>query len=259
MNFTKMHGIGNDFILIEGRANELDAMDLPKLAEKLCDRNFGIGADGLIAVLSSKTADVKMRIFNPDGTEPEMCGNGVRCFAKYVWEKMETKKDLLSVETLAGTILPSIIEHKGKIAIVEVDMGIPKDIKNIKIKEYDATSVSMGNPHCVIFVDDTNKIALDQVGPEIENDALFPNKTNVEFVEIKSKKEIIIRVWERGAGETLACGTGACASVAAGINAGTLDRDVLVRLPGGNLDIEWGDDEHIVLRGPAETVFEGTI
>ena len=259
MRFTKMQGSGNDFILIDSRKEPLEGHDLISLAPRLCDRNFGIGADGLLVVYPSKTADMKMRVINPDGSEPEMCGNGIRCFAKYVYETIENKKELLSVETPAGIMLPSIIEHKGNIAIVEVDMGEPKDIKSAKVKKYDATLVSMGNPHCVIFVDDLNSVKLDEEGPAIENDTMFKDRTNVEFVKINSRKDITVKVWERGAGETLACGTGACASAIAGIKNGKLDREVMVRLPGGNLDIEWQKDGHVILRGPAETVYEGEI
>jgi diaminopimelate epimerase len=263
MNFTKMHGLGNDFIVIDSRIDNLDGIDLDQLAVKLCDRHFGIGADGLLIAYPSRSADIKMRVFNSDGSEPEMCGNGIRCFAKYIYDKLEKKKEIISVETMAGIMLPSIIEYKGEIAIVEVDMGAPKSIKNDELKidnkKYDVTLVSMGNPHCVIFTDDAGKVHIDEIGPKIENHKMFPDRTNVEFVQVVSKKEVIIKVWERGAGETLACGTGACASVVAGINAGKLDKDVLVHLPGGNLDIEWQKDKHVILRGPAETVYEGKI
>ena len=259
MKFTKMHGIGNDFVLIDARKESLEGMNLSELGVKLCDRNFGIGADGLLIVSPSSSADVRMTVINADGSEAEMCGNGIRCFAKYIYETMEKKKELISVETLSGIVIPTIIDHKGKIALVEVDMGKPRDMKKAKVKNYDAVLVSMGNPHCVIFTEDTNKIDISKIGPEIENDKMFPKRTNVEFVRVNSKKEITVKVWERGSGETLACGTGACASVAAGVSSGLLDRDVLVHLPGGNLDIEWSEDDHMILRGPAETVFEGEI
>lgn len=259
MNFIKMHGLGNDFILIDSRKQQLEGINYSKLAVKLCDRNFGIGADGLLIAAPSGTADVKMMVFNPDGSEAEMCGNGIRCFAKYIYETLEKKKEIISIETLAGVMLPSIIEHKGRVAVVEVDMGIPKDIRNAKVRDFNATMVSMGNPHCVIFTEDLSKVHIGTVGPEIETDRMFPKRTNAEFVQILSGKEIIIKVWERGAGETLACGTGACASVVAGVTLGKLERDVLVHLPGGNLDIEWQADSHVILRGPAETVFEGKI
>jgi diaminopimelate epimerase len=263
MKFTKMHGLGNDFIIIDSRTEKLEGIELSQLAIKLCDRHYGIGADGLLIAGPSSSADVKMRIFNPDGSEAEMCGNGIRCFAKYIYETLEKKKELISVETLAGVILPSILDHKGKTAVVEVDMGAPKSIKNAELKidnvKYDATLVSFGNPHCVIFTDDLSNVHIDEIGPKIETNKMFPDRTNVEFVQVAGRAEAVVKVWERGAGETLACGTGACACAVAGITAGKLDKDVLIRLPGGNLDIEWQDDKHVILRGPAETVYEGNI
>ena len=263
MKFTKMHGLGNDFIIIDSRTEKLEGIELSQLAIKLCDRHYGIGADGLLIAGPSSSADVKMRIFNPDGSEAEMCGNGIRCFAKCIYETLEKKKELISVETLAGVILPSILDHKGKTAVVEVDMGAPKSIKNAELKidnvKYDATLVSFGNPHCVIFTDDLSNVHIDEIGPKIETNKMFPDRTNVEFVQVAGRAEAVVKVWERGAGETLACGTGACACAVAGITAGKLDKDVLIRLPGGNLDIEWQDDKHVILRGPAETVYEGNI
>lgn len=263
MKFVKMHGLGNDFILIDSRSEALEGIDLSQLAMKLCDRHYGIGADGLLIAGPSSSADAKMRIFNSDGSEAEMCGNGIRCFAKYIYETSEKKKELISVETLAGIILPSILDHKGKTAIIEVDMGALKNIDNKELKvdnvKYNVTLVSFGNPHCVIFVDDISKVQIDEIGPKIETNKIFPNKTNVEFVQVINRKEAIVKVWERGAGETLACGTGACASAVAGITSGKFDNDVLIRLPGGNLDIELQEDKHVILRGPAETVFEGKI
>jgi diaminopimelate epimerase len=263
MKFVKMHGLGNDFVIIDSRTEPLDGIDLSQLAIKLCDRHYGIGADGVLIAGPSDKADVNMRVLNPDGSEAEMCGNGIRCFVKYIYETLNVKKDLISVETLAGIILPSILEHKGRTAIVEVDMGAPVEIQGSKVKvqnrTFDATLVSMGNPHCVIFVDDLGKISIDELGPMIESNKMFPNRTNVEFVQVISPKEAMVKVWERGAGETLACGTGACASAVAGNTLGKLEKDVLIRLPGGNLDIEWQEDKHVILRGPAETVYEGTI
>jgi len=263
MKFVKMHGLGNDFIIIDSRTEQLDGIDLSQLAVRLCDRHYGIGADGVLIAGPSDNADVNMRVLNSDGSEAEMCGNGIRCFAKYIYETLKVKKDLISVETLAGIILPSILEHKGRTAIVEVDMGTPSEIQSSKIKiqneTFNATLVSMGNPHCVIFVDDLSKIAIDDIGPKIESNKMFPDRTNVEFVQVVSPKEAMVKVWERGAGETLACGTGACASAVAGNTLGKLEKDVLIRLPGGNLDIEWQEDKHVILRGPAETVYEGTI
>lgn len=259
--FIKYHGLGNDFILIDSRKAKLDGVDFKQLAISACDRHFGVGADGLLIVWPSKKAHYRMQVINPDGSEAEMCGNGIRCFAKYVYETDQLKEEVISVETLAGTILPAVILQEGKVIAVEVDMGEPKEINNLQLtinnKEYDIRNVSMGNPHAVIFVDDLAGINLFEVGPQIENDPHFPNRTNVEFVKVLNDKELEVIVWERGAGETLACGTGACACVAAASLAGKIKRRALVHLPGGNLDIEWAEDNHILMRGPAEKVFEG--
>jgi len=256
-----MHGTGNDFILIDGRELSVEGLDLPRLARQTCDRHFGIGADGLIVVLPSKKADLLMRIFNPDGSEPEMCGNGIRCFAKFVYDRAKEKKDVISVETIAGIIVPAIILKDNVAVGAEVDMGVPKHEGDFDLEvggsKFRATAVSMGNPHCVIFVDDVGKIKLDDLGPKIENDPRFPNRTNVEFVQVKKDNEIIVSVWERGAGATLACGTGACAAVVAGALTKRTGRRAIVHLPGGDLDIDWEEDDHVVMRGPAEAVFEG--
>lgn len=265
INFTKMHGLGNDFILIDGRKDNkdnLEGIDLKVLSAKICNRHFGVGADGLLIVWPSQKAHYRMQIINPDGSEAEMCGNGIRCFAKYVYETDQLKEEVLSVETLAGTLLPAVIlDPQGKIEGVEVDMGIPHKIQTSKLKlqniELEIHQISMGNPHAVIFVDDLTSLNLAEIGPEIENNPLFPNRTNVEFVKVINDKEIEVIVWERGAGETLACGTGACAAVAASNLSGKTGRRVLVHLPGGELDIEWTEDNHILMRGPAEKVFEG--
>lgn len=260
MNFIKMHGIGNDFILIDGRDLDLSGVDLKNLAIEISDRHFGVGADGLLLVLPSEKANYRMRIFNPDGSEPEMCGNGIRCFAKYVYEKDKLKCDVISVETLAGIIVPAIIEDNGVVSGIEVDMGAPRKIQETryKIQNFEIWEVNMGNPHAVIFTDDLSAINLSEIGPQIENHANFPNRTNVEFVKVISKTEIEIIVWERGAGATLACGTGACASVVAASLAGLTGRKVLVHLPGGDLNIEWQEsDDHVLMSGPAEAVFTG--
>ncbi|MFA5928030.1 MAG: diaminopimelate epimerase [Candidatus Margulisiibacteriota bacterium] len=286
MKFTKMHGLGNDFIIIDGIENDLSKVDLPAAASKLCDRNFGIGADGLIILESSKLAEARMRILNSDGSEPEMCGNGIRCFARYLFEKNGGKKDIFSVETLAGIMVPVIIQENGKVKAVEVDMGPPRllrkeipmigdqpdqmvieellDISRSKIQNPKSkiaiTAVSMGNPHCVIFVDDVHKADVKGLGPIIETAAVFPAKTNVEFIQVIDDKHIIMRVWERGVGETLACGTGACASAVAGVLTGKTGREVDVQLAGGDLLIEWlEEDNHVYMTGAAETVFTGEI
>jgi diaminopimelate epimerase len=264
MQFTKMHGLGNDFILIDSRKNKLDGVDLKNLALRLCDRHFGIGADGILIVWPSQKAHYRMQVINPDGSEAEMCGNGIRCFAKYVYEADKLKEEVISVETLAGIKLPAVIlSPSGGVEGVEVDMGQPKEIQtsNLKIQnnEYKTKEISMGNPHAVIFAEDLSVINLAEIGPQIENHPHFPNRTNVEFVKVLNEKEIDVIVWERGAGETLACGTGACAAVAAAVKAGKTSQRVLVHLPGGNLDIEIGDDGRVLMRGPAEKVFEGEI
>ncbi|MBU1616884.1 MAG: diaminopimelate epimerase [Candidatus Margulisbacteria bacterium] len=261
-NFTKMQGLGNDFVLIDGRKEKLDQLDLKQLAIGLCDRHFGIGADGLLLVWPSTKAHYRMQIINPDGSEAEMCGNGIRCFARYVYETDKLSEEVISVETLAGTLLPAVIKENGRISNVEVDMGEPKITDNLQLttnnQTYNVQEVSMGNPHAVIFVDDLGGLDLAAIGPEIENNPHFPNRTNVEFVKVLNDKELEVRVWERGAGETLACGTGACAALVAANLAGKTGRRALVRLPGGNLDIEWGEDSHVLMRGPAEKVFEGS-
>ena len=258
IDFTKMHGLGNDFVLIDGRKVKPEEIDLKQLAIDMCDRHFGIGADGLLVVWPSKKAHYRMQIFNPDGSEPEMCGNGIRCFAKYVYETDKLNEEVISVETLAGVILPAVIlGPEKKVAGVEVDMGIPKEEGEVSLEGYNFKRISMGNPHAITFVDDLAKINLCETGPKVENDPHFPNRTNVEFAKVVGDKEMEIAVWERGAGETLACGTGACAAVVAASLAGKIGRRALVHLPGGDLDIEWSEDQHVLMRGPAEKVFEG--
>ncbi len=277
INFVKMHGLGNDFILIDCLNKLLgDSSFLSYLTKKLCDRNFGIGADGLILILPSSNADLRMRIFNFDGSEAQMCGNGIRCFAKYAYENKLVSKIKFTVETLAGTITPELIFKDKEISRIKVNMGTPKlrrrEIpmngedtptvidETLKInpeQTFKITCVSMGNPHCITFVNDVQSIPVDEIGPKIENHPLFPEKTNVEFIHILNKQEISFRVWERGVGETLACGTGACAAlVAAALNNKT-DRRAIIHLLGGDLDILWADDGYVYMTGPAELVFRG--
>jgi diaminopimelate epimerase len=271
IKFTKMHGAGNDFIVVDARRKKLPYPE--KVAKALCERHFAVGADGLILLLNSKKADYRMRIFNPDGSEPEMCGNGIRCFARYIADKKISKKTLLLVETKAGIIKPEIL-HNG----VKVDMGEPiLDKPNIPMignhepainesiqlkdrHEVRITAVSMGNPHAIIFVKDLDSYPVESTGRSVEIHSNFPNKTNVEFVEITGEKTMKVRVWERGVGETLACGTGACASLVASVLNGKIGRKANVHLPGGILTIEWDDsDNHVYMTGPAETVFEGVV
>ena len=275
--FTKMHGLGNDFILVDGLNQRVDVLTLESLAKQLCDRHFGIGADGLIVVLKSDHSDFKMRIFNSDGSEPQMCGNGIRCFAKFVHDNKLTDKEVFSVETLAGVIIPALLLKDGEVTGVEVDMG-PAILERSRIpmlgdqsdsvvhepvaiqgETYHVTCVSMGNPHAVIFMESVEDLDIEVVGPQFEGHRLFPERINTEFVQILNKQEAVMRVWERGAGETLACGTGACAVTVAGVLNGLLDRKVLVHLPGGDLIIEWLEEGHVMMTGPATTVFTGEV
>jgi len=269
-----MHGLGNDFIMVNALDGEVveELGDLSRAATKLCRRQFSIGADGLILILPSDSADYRMRIFNPDGSEAEMCGNGIRCFAKYLLDKGVTAKKSITVETLAGIMKPAILDG----GMVRVDMGEPVlDRKKIGMlgpdtkvvdeplelegKEVRITAVSMGNPHAVVFVDTFN-FSIEDLGREIERHEKFPNRTNVEFVQPVNDKELDMCVWERGAGVTLACGTGACAAAVAAALNDKAGRDVTVHLLGGDLRIEWKEgDNHVYMTGPAETVFEGVI
>ncbi len=277
--FTKMEGLGNDFIFIDDRNQKIsDSFSYNDLAKKLCHRNFGIGGDGLIVISESIPCDLQFRIFNSDGSEAQMCGNGIRCFAKYVRKKGITDQAKFTVETLAGVITPEIILNiRGEIEAIRVDMGEPVlktvDIpfisnNEIAISEEIETSfgntaittVSMGNPHTVIFVDDVLSAPVTTLGPEIEKNSKFPEKTNVEFIEVVSRTELKMKVWERGAGVTLACGTGACAAVVAAILNDKTDNKVRITLDGGSLDIEWDrESNHIFKTGSSELVFEGSI
>ena len=277
ISFVKMHGLGNDFVLIDCLNKSLgDSSFLSYLAKRLCNRNFGIGADGLMLILSSSKADLRMRIFNSDGSEAQMCGNGIRCFAKYAYENKLVSKNKFKVETLAGIIIPELTISNNNILGVKVNMGVPKlrrrEIpmngedtttvvdETLKINPEQAfkiTCVSMGNPHCIIFVNDVQSIPVNEIGPKIENHPLFLEKTNVEFIHILNRKEINFRVWERGVGETLACGTGACASLVASVLNNKSERQAIIHLTGGDLDIQWADNGHLYMTGPAELVFRG--
>lgn len=278
LEFTKMTGLGNDYIYVDC-TNGTKIKNVSEVTKKLSDRHFGIGADGLILIDKSENedADFKMRIFNSDGSEAEMCGNGIRCVAKYIHDNKLFDKDKISIETLAGIKKVKLLEEPtGDCNEVIVDMGeplfqdnnIPYDVFEAFNKDLDLdvkdgkmrfTVVSMGNPHAITFVEDVNNIDITSYGPEVENNPVFPNRTNVEFVQIIDKNDIKVRVWERGVGETFACGTGACAAVVAcGLN-GYTDENVNVELPGGELEIEWGKDNHIYMKGPAKTIFVGKI
>lgn len=282
LSFTKMHGLGNDFILIDCR-NEEDkswGKNLRDISRRLCHRRFGIGADQLLLLYNSDIADFRMRIFNADGSEVEMCGNGIRCLAKYIWDRDLSEKNTISVETSAGIITP---EKSGD--MVKVDMGEPilegslipvklpphPPLSNggqggvidfpLKIldKEFKITCVSMGNPHAVIVVDDVDSFDVKKYGPVIENYELFPNRINVEFVQVVDSGNIKMRVWERGAGETMACGTGASAVAVAANLKGLAGKKVKIILLGGELLIEWDNNNHVYMTGPAVEVFEGWI
>jgi len=274
MRFTKMHGLGNDFIIFE--KNPDIGTDFSKSAKYICDRHQGIGADGILLVENSQMADVKMRVINADGSEAEMCGNGIRCFAKYVYERGFVRKETLTVETLAGIIEPTLLKKDGRIEGVRVNMGKPKlnrlDIPmsgsfdmviNEKIEVdggvYFISSLLMGVPHTMIFVEDINLAPVTTLGPIIEKHPLFPRKTNVNFVEVVNDSEIKVRTWERGAGATLACGTGSCASVVASHLTGKTKRFVKVHLALGSMDIDWSGDGTVYMTGPAVFVFEGDI
>jgi diaminopimelate epimerase len=277
IEFTKYHGLGNDFILIDNRSSSTPVIT-PEQAVKLCDRHFGIGADGVIFALpAEKGTDYTMRIFNSDGSEPEMCGNGIRCLAAFLADLEGDAKnsDQYRIHTLAGVITPQLMAD----GQVKVDMGIPKLLAgeipttirpaNEKVidqplevagKTWDVTCVSMGNPHCITFVDDVAAIPLESIGPQFEHYPAFPQRINTEFIQVVRPDYVKMRVWERGAGITLACGTGACASLVAGVLTGKCDRKATVELPGGPLQIEWLEiDQRLYMTGPAQRVFTGKV
>lgn len=274
MRFAKMHGLGNDFVMVDDRQDA--GCDWPAVAQAVCERRFGIGADGLILIQNSTVSDWKMRIFNSDGSEPQMCGNGIRCFAKFLHDVgLETRAEYV-VETLAGPIRPQIVGETDGLFQVSVDMGEPRlapaeipiiadpgkqqvvdELLQLDDDPLMVTCVSMGNPHCVLFVEDLDQMDVCWWGPMIERHERFPEKTNVEFVKVESPELLTMRVWERGAGRTLACGTGACATLVASHLAGHAGREATVRLEGGDLQIAWRDDNHVIMTGPAATVFRG--
>ncbi len=274
MSFVKYHGLGNDFILVDNR-QQPEPMITPEQAILWCDRHFGIGADGVIFALPGQAdTDYTMRIFNSDGSEPEMCGNGIRCLARFIADlEGANAKEIYRIHTLAGVIIPKL-EANGQ---VTVDMGFPRllaaeipttlaaadrQVVNQPLeaagKSWQVTCVSMGNPHCITFVEDVAAISLEAIGPQFEHHPTFPQRTNTEFIEVVSRDYLKMRVWERGAGITLACGTGACAALAAGVLNGLCDRRATVELPGGCLEIEWSEvDQRLYMTGPAQQVFSG--
>ena len=275
MKFTKMQGIGNDYIYVN--CFEEKVPNPAALSVRLSDRHFGIGSDGLILICPSEKADCRMDMYNADGSRGKMCGNGIRCVGRYVYERGIVRKDVLTVETLSGIKTLFLTVKDGKVAEVEGNMGkpiltpekIPARFAGEKAvdvplsvggREYRVTCVSMGNPHCVVFVDDTERFPVAQVGPGFEKDPVFPEGVNTEFVQVMGRKEVRMRVWERGSGETLACGTGACAcTVACVLNKKTSGR-VKVHLRGGVLDVRWDEKSgDVFMRGPAEFVFDGNV
>lgn len=273
MKFWKMHGLGNDYIVVDNRDEKISDAQGKMLALKLCERRFSVGADGILFASNSASADMRMRIFNPDGSEAEMCGNGLRCFAKYCYENNLARKSELIVETLAGIKRTWLTVENDLVQSVMVDMGAPL-LERLRIpmlgqgtcinedlqvngEVYKVTCLSIGNPHCVIFIDAVDDFPVQRVGLKIENHRFFPKRTNVEFAQVLSDNEVKVRVWERGCRETLACGTGACATVVAGTLLKKLANKVRVHLRGGNLEVEYA--ERLILNGPAVKVFEGKL
>ncbi len=255
VNFTKMQGAGNDYIYI----NAMDTIpeNLPLLSRQISDRHFGIGSDGLVAIMPSDTADFRMRMFNADGSEAEMCGNASRCIGKYVYEHGLTDKRTITLETLAGIKMLLLDVEDGVVKSVTVDMGEP-ELNIVDGLEFAVTAVSMGNPHAVIFCDEITDELVFCHGPKLESDPVFPNKSNIEFARIIDRSHIQMRVWERGTGETLACGTGACATLVAAVVNGLADRTAVVHLLGGDLEIRWDENtNHVYLKGGAEFVADG--
>ena len=276
LKFTKMHGLGNDYVYMD--AINQNIMNRSELAKYVSDRHFGIGSDGLILICKSEVADFKMEMYNQDGSQAEMCGNGIRCVGKFVYDKGMIDKKTITIETLAGIKELKMHEENGRIKTVKVDMGEPvlepdkipvksneNPVKNLILnadnEKFNFTCVSMGNPHAITFIkEDVNSFDICKYGRILEVDKVFPNKANIEFVNIIDEKTLKMRVWERGAGETLACGTGACGVTVASVLNNYTHRKVTVKLIGGDLEIEWNkEDNHVYMTGPAITVFEGEI
>jgi diaminopimelate epimerase len=279
MNFTKMHGIGNDYVYVNGFAETV--ADPAQLARQISDRHFGVGSDGLILILPSIKADVAMRMFNADGGEAEMCGNGIRCVAKYAYDHGLSKNNPLTVETARGVLSLALKIAGGKVREVTVNMSepilalpeIPVDSEKVRRpaagheyelalestgERFNAVFVSMGNPHAVIFVDDVAAIDVEKIGPQLERHPAFPRRANIHWVQVRSPGEVVMRTWERGSGVTLACGTGACAVCVAGVLSGRTNRQILVHLPGGDLTLQWREsDNNVYMTGPATEVFSG--
>lgn len=276
MKFTKMHGIGNDYVYVNCFQEEVK--NPAEVSKYVSDRHFGIGSDGLILIKPSDVADFKMDMYNADGSQGEMCGNGIRCVAKYVYDYGLTDKETISVETLAGIKHLELTIDAGKVALVKVNMGSPELVPEkipviaegerainvpleVKGNSYQMNCVSMGNPHCVIFMEeDVRNLNLEAIGPDFENHERFPKRINTEFVNVLDHQTLRMRVWERGSGETLACGTGACATAVAAMLNGHVEKEVTVHLLGGDLKIQWdGGNAPVYMTGPAATVFDGII
>ncbi len=276
MKFTKMHGIGNDYIYVNCFEEKVD--NLEKVSIYVSDRRKGIGSDGLVLILPSDKADFRMRIFNADGSEAMMCGNATRCIGKYVYDKGLTDKTEITLETNSGIKYLTLFPENGKVEFVEVDMGkailTPKDIPvnsdkerfisepvEVDGKEYKITCVSMGNPHAIVYMDDIKDLELEKIGPSFENHKLFPDRINTEFIEVIDSHTLNMRVWERGSGETFACGTAACASVVASVLNGYCnhDEEVTVHLRGGDLKITWNSDGTVIMKGPAALICDGDV
>lgn len=273
MKFTKMQGCGNDYVYINGFTEKIG--DKPAFVRAVSDRHFGVGGDGAIFINPSEEADFEMEMYNADGTRAEMCGNGIRCVAKYVYDKGLTDREQISIASFGNVKYVELYVDDGLVRSVKVNMGAPElDAKKVPVKsamersvdepitvngkEYRMTCVSMGNPHAVVFMENIAKLDIASIGPLFENHEVFPNRTNTEFVEVVDRTHVNMRVWERGTGETLACGTGCCATVAACVLNGLTEDEVTVRVLGGEIDIRWDRDKNLIyMTGPAETVFEG--
>lgn len=277
MKFTKMHGLGNDYVYMDCTKSGVPD-NVETLAQFVSDRHFGVGSDGLILICASDICDFKMKMYNMDGSEAQMCGNGIRCVGKFVYDKGLTNKTEITVETLAGVKVLNLNVKNGKVETVKVDMGEPileaekipvisdekEQVKNLKIvaldKDFKFTCVSMGNPHAITIVENVDSFDVEKYGSVLEIDKHFPEKANIEFIQIINRNTIKMRVWERGSGETMACGTGACATVVACNLNGLVEDEVTVKLLGGDLNIRWNkEDNHIYMTGPATTVFKGEI
>lgn len=277
MRFTKMQGCGNDYVYVDGNAERISPEKKPELVRRLSDRHFGIGSDGVIFINPSDQADFEMEMYNADGTRAEMCGNGIRCVGKFVYDKGLTNKTDITVISAGKIKYLTLFVKEGKVETVKVNMGAPEltaalvpvlcdggqaidEPITVQGKTYRMTCVSMGNPHAVVFMDDVENLAIEKIGPYFENHERFPKRTNTEFVNVIDRNTVQMRVWERGTGETLACGTGACATVVACVLNGLTEETVKVKLRGGDLTVTWDREADLIyMTGPAVTVFEGQI